>query len=51
MLLDSLSGVSDFIFGGLSQIWQLYTAGTVLGFAVVLWILDRIFGIFDALKK
>lgn len=50
-VLDSLSQISDFVFSSLAKIWQLYAAGTVLLFPVVLWILDRIFGIFDALKK
>ena len=50
-VLESLSSISDLIFSWLGQIWKLYAAGTVLLFPIVLWMLDRLFGIFDDLNK
>lgn len=50
-MLAGLSMISDFIFSSLSQIWNLYAAGTVLTFAVVLYILDYLFDIFDVLRR
>lgn len=46
-----LSAVAKFIFDQFGQTWALYTGGGVLGFTLILWILDRLFHIFDVIKR
>lgn len=50
-MIEVLDMIARFIWAQFSQIWVLYTCGSILGFAVVLWILDRLFHIFDVLKR
>lgn len=50
-MLEDLTLIAAWIFDQFDVIWALYTGGSVLGFAVILWILDRLFHIFDVLKK
>lgn len=51
MLVEQLRLIASWMFAQFDAIWALYTGGTVLGFAVILWILDRLFHIFDILKR
>lgn len=51
MMVDQLSKIAAWLFQQFDSIWALYTGGTVLGFVVILWILDRLFHIFDILKR
>lgn len=50
-MLDILELIWDFFWSQVSSIWVLYAGGGILGFTIVLWILDRIFHIFDVLKR
>lgn len=50
-MLESLTMIGAWILDQFDAIWALYTGGSVLGFAVILWILDRLFHIFDVLKR
>lgn len=51
MLIESLELIAAWMFQQFLSMFNLYTAGTVLVFPLVLWLLDRIFGIFDYLKR
>lgn len=48
---DLLSAIATFIFKQFDAIWALYTGGSILGFALILWVLDRLFHIFDIMKR
>lgn len=50
-MLDSLPLIAAFFWEVLSKIFDLYTTSSVLCGFFVLWLLDRMFGIFDILKK
>lgn len=50
-MLEDLTLIGSWILDQFDAIWALYTGGSVLGFAVILWILDRLFHIFDVLKR
>lgn len=50
-MISTLEMILNFIWAQFAHIWVLYTCGSVLGFAIVLWILDRLFHIFDVLKR
>ena len=50
-MIDFLSVIAMYILDQFDEIWALYTGGGVLGFALILWILDRLFHIFDVLKR
>ena len=50
-LLGFLGAIATFIFNQFDAIWLLYSGGSILGCAIVLWILDRLFHIFDVLKR
>ena len=50
-MVEFLSAVATYIFNQFDAIWALYTGGGVLGFTLVLWILDRLFHIFDIMKR
>lgn len=50
-MVEFLSAVATWIFSQFDAIWALYTGGGVLGFTLILWILDRLFHIFDVLKR
>lgn len=51
MAIENLGLIATWIFQQFDAIWVLYTGGSVLGFTIILWILDRLFHIFDVLKK
>lgn len=51
MLVEQLGLIASWILSQFDAIWLLYTGGTVLVFPVILWILDRLFHIFDVLKR
>ena len=51
MLVDQLGLIANWLLSQFDAIWLLYTGGTVLGFPVILWILDHFFHIFDVLKR
>lgn len=48
--LDALTQVWNFLLTVLSAVWGLYTSQPVLMSFFTLWLLDRIFGIFDLIK-
>lgn len=50
-MIEFLSAIATFIFNQFDTIWALYTGGGVLGFTLVLLILDRLFHIFDIMKR
>ena len=50
-MMAFLEAIALYIFDQFDAIWALYTGGTVLGFALVLWILDRMLHIFDVMKR
>ncbi len=50
-MLDALDSVVQFLFYSIQQTWQLYTMTSVLGAFFALWVLDRLFHIFDILKR
>lgn len=50
-MAEFLSAVATFVFKQFDSIWALYTGGGVLGFTLILWILDRLFHIFDVMKR
>lgn len=50
MVLEAFEAGADFVFSMLSRIWSIYQAGGIFAVPVVLWILDRVFHIFDVLK-
>ena len=51
MLVESLQMIAAWMLNQFLSMFNLYTAGTVLVFPLVLWILDRVFGIFDYLRR
>ena len=48
--LDQLGLVFDFLLSVLTQIFSLYSSNPVLMSVFTLWILDRVFGIFNLVK-
>lgn len=50
-MVEKLSAISNFLFSLMDHIWVLYTGGSILGLVIILWILDRVFHIFDVLKR
>lgn len=50
-MIDSLQLLFDFIIASMGDLWAVYTGGSILGFVVVLWILDHFLDIFDILKR
>lgn len=50
-MLEILESVGTFLFTQIKAIWVLYTGSTVLCGFFTLWVLDRLFHIFDILKR
>lgn len=50
-MLEFLGAIWDFIWQQLGSIWILYTTSSVLSGFFALYVLDRIFHIFDILKR
>lgn len=50
-MLEFLGDIANFVFSQIKSIWILYTTSSVLAGFFVLWVLDRLFHIFDVLKK
>lgn len=50
-MLEYLDAIGSFLFAQFEHIWVLYTSCTVLSGFFTLWILDRIFHIFDIIKR
>lgn len=50
-MLDVLGQISSFFFDCLRNIFTLYTTLEVLAASFVLWLLNKLFGIFDILKR
>lgn len=48
--LSSLGLIWDFLLSTMSQTFALYTTAPVLVAVLALWVLDRVFGIFDLIK-
>lgn len=50
-MLDSLPQIWDFFYNTVTQYWKVITSCSVLAGFVTLAILDRLFNIFDILKR
>lgn len=50
-MIEVLDLIFQFVLNQFTSIWWLYAGGSVLGFAIVLWVLDRLFHIFDVAKR
>ena len=50
-MFSSLSALFDFVLDGLSNIFNVYVSSSVLVGFFALWVLDRLFRIFDILKR
>lgn len=50
-MLEVLPALGAFFWSIMKNIFNLYTASSVLCGFFVLWILDKMFNIFDVLKK
>lgn len=50
-MLEVLGQLATFMFSQIRSIWVLYTTSSVLAGFFVLWVLDRLFHIFDVLKR
>lgn len=50
-MLEVLPQIAGFFWDLVRQFWTLQTTSSVLAGFFTLWILDRMFGIFDVLKK
>lgn len=50
-MLDALGQITTFFFSWFTNIFDLYTTCQVLSLTFTIWVLDRIFGIFDILKR
>ena len=50
-MLEVLGDLANFVLTQLSNIWTVYTTSSVLAGFFVLLILDRLFHIFDILKR
>lgn len=50
-MLEVLGDLANFVLTQLSNIWTIYTTSSVLAGFFVLFILDRLFHIFDILKR
>lgn len=49
-MLDSLPMIATFFWQILTDVFDLYTTSSVLAGFFALWLLDRMFGIFDVIK-
>ncbi len=49
--LDDLALIWTKMMECLGMVWVVWTSGGILSFGLVLWILDRVFHIFDVLKR
>ncbi len=50
-MIQTLSLISDFILDQMDNIWRISSGSWILMLPIVLWILDRLFNIFDILKR
>lgn len=50
-MLEALPAIFQFFLSWISQIFDVYVTSSVLAGFFTLWILDRVFGIFDVLKS
>lgn len=50
-MLEVLGDLANFMLSQFSSIWNVYTTSSVLAGFFVLFVLDRLFHIFDILKR
>lgn len=50
-MLEVAGDIATLIFHQFTSIWNLYTTSAVLSGFFILWVLDRLFHIFDILKR
>lgn len=50
-MFSSVPALFNFILDGLSNIFTIYTTSSVLVGFFALWVLDRLFHVFDILKR
>ncbi len=48
---ESITQILEAIFGQISTLWVVYTTAPIISAFFALWVLDRIFHIFDILRK
>lgn len=49
--MDGIKALVSFLFSQFDAAWAVYTGGSIVGLALAVWLLDRIFHIFDVLKR
>lgn len=50
-MLEVLPALASFFWQIMTKIFDLYTTSSVLAGFFSLWVLDRMFGIFDVIKR
>ncbi len=50
-MVDAISGVASWVLAQFDHIWTLYVGGSVLVLPLLLWVMDRLFHIFDVIKR
>lgn len=49
-MLTDLQSVATAVFTALTQVWALYTGGSVLSGVLIIWLFRRVARLFDKLK-
>ncbi len=49
--MSDLQAIVSFLFSQIDAAWAIYTGGSILGLALAVIVLDKIFHIFDVLKR
>lgn len=49
--MDGLKALVSFVFSQFDSAWALYTGGSIVGLVLAVILLDKIFHIFDVLKR
>lgn len=50
-MLQALPAIATFFWDFLSRIFNVYTTCSVLGGFFTLWLINKMFGIFDVIKR
>lgn len=50
-MIGTLNNIANWLLNILNQIFNVYMTNAVLFPVLVLWVLDRLFGIFDILRR
>ena len=49
-VIQALDAGANMLLAFAAKVWSIYSEGGIFAIPIVLWILDRLFGIFDILK-